>query len=206
MDRRCFVLAALAAAGANARFDPVRLQKYFFLLERELGRRCGCPHFAFRPYRYGPFDKQVYVELEQLSRDGLALIDETRRYRLYSLTPSGFDLGSRTLAGLQDGVRCYFVAASEWILSLHFRDLLASIYEYAPDMAAKSVLPELAPAAPPEHSMSPFARGAARSLDWHGALSVRRETGAAALGRQWAAVGGYLRGAVDHAARGRNGS
>ena len=47
---------AMAAAGAGVRFDPVRLQKFFFLLDRELDGECGCPHFAFRPYRYGPFD------------------------------------------------------------------------------------------------------------------------------------------------------
>lgn len=206
MDRSTFVVAAMAAGGAEARFDPVRLQKLFFLLDRELDGRYGCPHFDFRPYRYGPFDQAVYLELERLAREGLATIDEKRRYREYALTARGFERGNRALADLPDGVRSYFVAASEWVLSLHFRDLLASIYEYAPDMAARSVLPDLVPVQPPERAMSPFVRGMARSLDWHGTLSARRETGAAALGRQWAAVGEYLSDAMDQAARGRSGS
>ena len=43
MDRSTFILAAMAAAGAEARFDPVRLQKFFFLLDRELSGECGWP-------------------------------------------------------------------------------------------------------------------------------------------------------------------
>jgi hypothetical protein len=38
MDRQDLVLAALAAAGGNATFAPVQIQKFFFLIE-------GCASF-----------------------------------------------------------------------------------------------------------------------------------------------------------------
>ena len=130
----------MAAAGADARFDPVRLQKYFFLLDRELDGECGCPHFDFRPYHYGPFDRAVYVQLDQLVGEGLAVVDESRRYRLYGLTEEGLERGKRAAASLPEHASRYMAAASDWLFSLDFRELIASIYEYAPDMAVRSVL------------------------------------------------------------------
>lgn len=203
MDRASYVLAAMAAGGAEARFDPVRLQKFFFLLDRELEGDCGCPHFEFRPYHYGPFDQAVYGEVENLARQGLASVDEKRRYRLYALTEEGFASGAGALAGLPERARSYMAAASGWVFSLDFRDLLAAIYEYAPDMAVRSVLPSAVRPPPPDSGAHPFVRGMARSLEWPGLASrrgrVRRDAGAAALGRQWAAVGDRLRSAMDQA-------
>ncbi len=200
MDRSTFILAAMAAAGAEARFDPVRLQKFFFLLDRELDGECGCPHFEFRPHDYGPFDPAVYRQLEQLAARGLATIDESRRYRIHGLTAEGFEQGTRRLAALPERVRNYLEAASRWVLSLHIRDLLASMHEYAPEMAVRSVLREAAAAPRRDRSTLPFIRGMARSLDWTGVLGSRKEesdSGAAALGRYWSAVGGYLRDGME---------
>ncbi len=201
MDRGTYVLAALAA---EARFDPVRLQKFFFLLDRELEGWCGCPHFDFWPWRHGPFDQAVYGDLETLARRGLARIDETRRYPLYGLTEKGFSDGVRTLADLPQGARSYMAAASEWILSLDFRDLLAAIYEYAPDMAVRSVPPSVARASRSGSGTHPFVRGMARSFAWPGSrsrrASARSDATAATLGRHWAAVGDRLRAAMAQAA------
>lgn len=198
MDRPTFVLAAMAAAGPEARFDPVRLQKFFFLLDRELDGECGCPHFNFRPYDYGPFDEAVYRQIERLAARGLATIDEARPYRLYGLTAKGFRRGELALVPLPDRVGDYLATVSEWVFSLDFRDLLTSIYEYAPDMAVRSVLPQLVTAPCPDHS-HPFARGMARAFEWPGLTgrsSDGKEDVTAALGRHWAAVGGYLRDAM----------
>lgn len=208
MNRASYVLAAMAAAGAKARFDPVRLQKFFFLLDRELDGECGCPHFEFRPYHYGPFDQAVYGEVESLSRQGLASVDDRRRYRLYGLTEEGFTNGARALAGLPERARGYMAEASGWIFSLDFRDLLAAIYEYAPDMAVRSVLPSAVPAPRPDSEARPFVRGMARAFEWPGLPNrrgrTRRDAGAAALGRQWAAVGDRLRAAMAQTAHVRD--
>jgi hypothetical protein len=63
MDRSSLVLAALAAAGGNAAFTPVQVQKLLFLIDREAGRLVGGPHFDFLPYDYGPFDRAVMIPL-----------------------------------------------------------------------------------------------------------------------------------------------
>ena len=70
MDRATFVLAGMAPAG-NAPFSPVQVQKLFFLLDRNIANYTAGPHFGFEPYDYGPFDKQVYCDLEAMAADGL---------------------------------------------------------------------------------------------------------------------------------------
>ncbi len=189
----------MAAAGANARFDPVRLQKYFFLLDRELEGESGCPHFDFQPYRYGPFDPAVYGQVEQLASEGLAIIDESRRYRLYGLTEEGLERGDRAAATLPERTSQYMAAASDWLFSLALSPLLLSIYDYAPDMAAEAIRPGMVEVSRIGRPKSPFLLGMARTFDWSGALSPSRDVrpaGSAALVRHWIAVGGYLRAAM----------
>lgn len=95
-----FVLAAMAAAGAGVRFDPVRLQKFFFLLDRELDGECGCPHFEFRPCDYGPFDEAVHGEVERLVREGWATFERYGRDR-----PTGATALGRHWAAVGDYLR-----------------------------------------------------------------------------------------------------
>ena len=44
------VLAVMAAGGAGARYDPVRVQKLFFLIDREIPEFIDGPYFHFEPY------------------------------------------------------------------------------------------------------------------------------------------------------------
>lgn len=202
MDRPTFVLAAMAAAGAEARFDPVRLQKYFFLLDRELDAECGGPHFDFRPYQYGPFDRAVYAQFDRLVREGLAVVDKSRQYRLYSLSEEGFERGKRAAASLPERASRYMASASAWLFSLDVPALLLSIYEYAPNMAIQAVRPEVVETRRLGAWKAPFLRGMARSVDWAGTLSRSRDvrpSGSAALARHWSVVGGYLRAAMKRA-------
>ena len=199
-DRPTFVLAAMAAAGADARFDPVRLQKYFFLLDRELDGKWHSPYFDFQPDEYGPFDRAVYVELEDLARAGLAVVDARLPYRIYGLTDEGFERGKRNVANMPTYVRDYLARASNWVLSLDLRELLEAIYEYAPDMAGRAALPASFTPTREEATTHPFLRGMARAFDWPVPSRVNpssRENGANALGRVWAEVGGYIRDAMD---------
>jgi len=209
VSRQNFVLAAMAAAGAGARFDPVRLQKFFFLLDRELDGECGCPHFEFQPCDYGPFDEAVHGEVERLVREGWATADDARPYRLYSLTEEGLERGKREAASLTERDRRYVAAVSDWLFSLDIPALLSSIYDYAPDMAAQSIRPQVVARSTSRRSMHPFLEGMARSLDWAGTFERYgrdRPTGATALGRHWAAVGGYLRDAMVEVERTREAS
>jgi hypothetical protein len=72
-DRKDFVLLLLAARGAKEEAEPVvgvtRLQKYLFLLQSEAkwDKRFAIREpYDFRAYDYGPFDAQLYDDLEFL--------------------------------------------------------------------------------------------------------------------------------------------
>src|SRR5207248_1751684 len=77
MERHNLVLAALAAGGENASYWPVQVQKLLFLIDREASALVGGPHFDFKPYDYGPFDRAVYVELDALSAQGFVSTSTT---------------------------------------------------------------------------------------------------------------------------------
>ena len=71
--RQRFVVAAMAAA-PDSSFAPVQLQKFFFLIDANLAEEGKEQWFAFEPFDYGPFDGQVYSELEALSDAGMTHI------------------------------------------------------------------------------------------------------------------------------------
>jgi hypothetical protein len=139
MNRSEIVLAGLAAAGENATFTPVQVQKLFFLLDREAASVLEGPHFNFQPYDYGPFDREVYSELEDLSRRNLVLVHNAGRYRLYQLSQEGFQQGEEILDDLAANAQDYITSISEWVRKLSFQQLVASIYNRYPEMKAKSV-------------------------------------------------------------------
>jgi len=139
MKRDQLVLAALAAGGENATFSPVQIQKLFFLIDREAASATGGPHFAFRPYDYGPFDHAVYTTLDVLAASGFASIRLSNRYRVYSLTPTGFQAGTRALEGLAPDVRAFIGNLATWIRQLNFQQLVTEIYRHYPDMKVNSV-------------------------------------------------------------------
>lgn len=139
MNRRDLVLAALSPA-AGKPFSPVRVQKLFFLIDRNIAVKVGGPHFAFEPYDYGPFDSSVYHELDALSRDGFVAIDEgTGRYRNYRLTDAGQAKGEELFHGLDADTKDYLGRAVTFVRSLRFADLVASIYKAYPEMKTNSV-------------------------------------------------------------------
>lgn len=142
MERHDVILAALAAAGENASFTPVQVQKLFFLLDREAAHLIDGPHFNFVAYDYGPFDRAVYDGLDALARQNLARAQSTGRYRVYALTEAGFLHGAAKLGELPDAARDYVASVAQWVRQLSFEQLVASIYKRYPDMKANSVFRE----------------------------------------------------------------
>lgn len=138
MNRRDLMLAALAGAGNSASFSPVQVQKLLFLIDQEIPRWVAGPHFAFRPYDYGPFDSDVYSELEALQRQGLVAIQQGY-YRSYSLTADGYERGASILAGAAPQAKDFIVRAANWVRALTFNQLVSAIYEKYPQMKENSV-------------------------------------------------------------------
>jgi len=139
MERHEVILAALAAGGENAAFTPVQVQKLFFLLDREAAHLVDGPHFNFAPYDYGPFDRAVYDGLDDLARQKLARVQNTGRYRVYTLSQIGFQQGSAKLGELPEAARSYVAKVAQWVRQLSFEQLVASIYNRYPEMKANSV-------------------------------------------------------------------
>lgn len=141
-NRRSIVLAGLAAGGESSSFSPAQVQKLFFLVDREATEVVAGPHFSFQPFDYGPFDKAVYEELDSLRAEGLVRVDHNGWYRVYSLTPAGFDEGKAALAELTGQASAFLRNAARWVLSLGFRSLVSAIYTKYPDMKANSIFRE----------------------------------------------------------------
>ena len=207
MKRPEVVLMAMAAGGAGAQFDPVRVQKLLFLVDKEIPQFVEGPHFDFKPYNYGPFDVAVFQELDALSMENEVGIDNDR-YRLYSLTDSGYARGVAMLAELPQEIARYLKDVAQWVLSQTFRQLLAAIYQRYPDMAVNSIVPYAASSHFWTSYLLPtpsFLSGMARTLDFMGTLDdlpigeEEKQIDALAIRKDWLATGCDLEDAMAHA-------
>jgi hypothetical protein len=140
MDRDSLILAALAASD-GARHTPVQVQKLLFLLDRHIPTYTGGPHFHFIPYDYGPFDAEVYNELEKLEQKSLVFIEQHpgSRWKTYRLTPQGQHRGDKVLREMDDRAAEYIRKVSAWVRSLSFPQLVSAIYKAYPEMQVNSV-------------------------------------------------------------------
>lgn len=205
IGRSQVVLAAMAAGGPGTGFFPIQLQKILFLIDREIHEFVNGPHFHFIPYRYGPFDKDIYIEVNALIRKREVGANAEARYPLYFLTDSGTLSGINALNGFPEPASRYMKEAAVWVRSLTFRQLLAAVYAYFPDMAVNSVMPQLKSNARqswvlPQPS---FLSGVARTIDLMGVLNEYRpgmgtqSQDVQNLGRDWARVGENLRQVME---------
>lgn len=140
MERLEFVLAAMAPAGTDP-YSPVQIQKLLFLLDVNVADATGGPHFNFEPYDYGPFDKQVYRELDALGSDNLVEIGPSigLKTKTFRLTCDGEALGQEALCALSPPIQTYIKEASDFVRSLSFSQLVSAIYAAYPDMSVNSV-------------------------------------------------------------------
>jgi uncharacterized protein len=139
MARQDWLLMALASR-EGAPMDPVQVQKAMFLLSRELADDVGSGFYRFRPYNYGPFDAEIYTDLQLLAIRGLiSIASSSRGARLFSATPAGMRQGNDLLEELGPAARSYLRRVVEWVCSLSFADLVRAIYARYPDFRRNSV-------------------------------------------------------------------
>ena len=93
------ILAILASSSDNNNLTPVQVQKLFFLVDKTISKSFGGPLFDFEAYHYGPFDKDVYIQLQDLARIGEVEIstDPTSGLSLYRITQLGRIKGEKYL-------------------------------------------------------------------------------------------------------------
>ena len=140
MDKKQIVLAALASADGYS-FTPVKVQKLFFILDRQIPTAIGGPHFNFQPYDYGPFDKAVYDVLNELQNEGLVEIvyENPSNLRRYKLTPTGQEQGQGLLSSLPADSSDYIRRVSDFVKRQSFTGLVTAIYRAFPDMKINSI-------------------------------------------------------------------
>jgi hypothetical protein len=134
-SRREWTLLVLGAASRP--LSPVQLQKSLFLLGKWLPEEVGDDFFQFEPYRYGPFDKAVYTEVELLERDALATRDDGGDD---GLTAAGRVAASTV--SVSENARKVLSRIVAWVVSKNgLLPLCEAVYEAFPDMRARSQLP-----------------------------------------------------------------
>jgi len=204
MTKSDFILAAMAGAHECAAFDPVRIQKLIFLIETQAASFINGPHFDFKPYHYGPFDKSVFRELDRLHAQGKVELLGAAERRYYALTSLGREHGTTVLNTFSESLSDFFQKCPRWVLSMSFRDLLGAIYEKYPEMAVHSVASDLVARRPSKAQVSPapdFLSGIARSLDLAGVyddfpVENEPQSDLEMIREDWAVVGDDLRRAM----------
>jgi hypothetical protein len=123
-------------------FTPVQIQKALFLASDKVEDAFDRDSlYNFEPYDYGPFDRQVYADIETLERNELAEIRQRQgsTWRTYSASPRGVEEGrrlARRLTGPQQQVLERIVGL---VRRLSFNELVSAIYRAYPQMRARSV-------------------------------------------------------------------
>ncbi|MCI0614189.1 hypothetical protein L0244_14475 [bacterium] len=138
MNRKDLVLAALSPA-EGAPYRPVQVQKLLFLIDRKIPELVGGPHFDFKPYNYGPFDRDVYLVLESLKDEGYVDFLGENTWTDYKLTHAGQMRGEEVFNSLDEKAQEYLRKISSVVRKLTFAQLVSAIYREFPDMRVNSV-------------------------------------------------------------------
>jgi type I restriction enzyme, S subunit len=124
------------------RNEPVlitSLMKYVFLLQKE--GTTGQALYHFVPYKYGPFARELYQDLEALAADGFITVTETDEERTeIAIVPSKETMVQRSVAELPEDLQADIAAVVEQYGDLAHHDLLATVYQKFPAYATKSRL------------------------------------------------------------------
>ena len=142
MNRHDVVLVVLACAEDGHTYSPVQIQKALFILSEEAPDIFDADSkFNFQAYDYGPFDKDIYAELEALSREELVEIGVNPQLtrKTYAVSPEGRRVAYALHAGLSEDQINFTVRVSSFVRRLSFADLVSAIYEAYPDMKENSV-------------------------------------------------------------------
>jgi hypothetical protein len=140
MTRKELILASMATCCGHT-YTPVQLQKLLFLLDERASADLGGPHFDFKPYHYGPFDKAVYDELDILEQQGLVEVirEPHLKVRKYRLRPGGAEQGVQELEKLDPKTKDFVHKLSEFVRNASFPQLVSAVYEAYPAMRVNSV-------------------------------------------------------------------
>jgi|HubBroStandDraft_6_1064221.scaffolds.fasta_scaffold1642015_2 uncharacterized protein YwgA len=138
MRREDLTLIMLALSDGR-QYTPVQIQKAMFLAD-DFAREAFDSRYDFQPYDYGPFDPDVYRDVERMEVEGLTRISVTSRgWNVYMATDAGRRRGRELLDTLPPEQRDKLTRISKFVRTLSFTDLVSSIYKAYPHMRERSV-------------------------------------------------------------------
>ncbi len=138
MKRKEIILAAFAPA-EGALHSPTQIQKLLFLIDKQIPKLVGGPHFKFEPYDYGPFDKTIYDDLGEMELDGLLEMVQDKTWHSCRLTFNGQKEGDRLLTSIPEKGSEFIRKISLFVRQLSFAELVSAIYKAYPEMKKNSV-------------------------------------------------------------------
>lgn len=120
--------------------DQIRIMKGMFLVAKE-GPPPARDLYSFTPYDYGPFDTQVYHDLDALRAEGVIDFETGigTSQRLYRLTLQGEKKFVSLQALLPDALAEDLRRIKLRVTSKSFLELLRDIYGQYPSFASRSV-------------------------------------------------------------------
>jgi len=139
MNRKNATLLAIYLAEGKG-LSPVQIQKTLFLLGKEMPQAVAADFYQFKPYNFGPFDRAVYSDAEQLAKDGEIEIKQRpgENWNRYVISQDGA-IRASYLAREVPQTATYLETLVEWVQRQTFEGLITAIYEKYPEMRANSV-------------------------------------------------------------------
>ena len=138
-ERLKVLLLFLSEEAGQYPSDQVRIMKGLFLLSRPNHVLDG--EYKFVPYSYGPFDPQVYRDINSLWLSGLIEVRaNSGSTRIHTLTPEGSKLTHSLRAEFSKQQLSDIRAAKERVSQKPFRRMLEDIYQEYPEFSENSVL------------------------------------------------------------------
>lgn len=150
-EKQKWILRLLYAPQTEKRKTSIegktRLVKGLFLVDRMFKEKYGeGTGFEFEAYKYGPFDSDIYDELDALRADELVEIQSTGKYQANNivLTSDGIEKAEEAFEELTEEQQ----ELLSWIKGKHVQQpvdqLLSFVYNEYPDMADETERKDLA--------------------------------------------------------------
>ena len=143
MQRKDWTLLAICAAGSKG-LTPVQLQKTLFVLGQEQSHAVGADYYHFSAYDYGPFDRAVYDDAEDLAQAGFVVIaiPPEQSWRQFIATAPGCERAQGLRRAADAEVTDFLDRLVSWVSRQPFQKLVRAIYDRYPTMRANSVFVE----------------------------------------------------------------
>ena len=124
--------------------DPIRIIKGLFVFSQKISKKFLYGEdfkYAFEPYLYGPYSRQIYSDIASLEDAGY--VKSTHKpdvsWKYFSLTDKGKELIDQCVSDVGKVAADYLKILRKWITEQSFENLLKIIYREYPEYAKNSI-------------------------------------------------------------------